>query len=636
MRKYFQRRFYSKRSRRTSIQDVSPWKLLDIYVQGVASTIGFDTLSDFYASVRHESVTHLFQSISNLESLLQQYRGSDLSFVYSARELCSLLKKYPFESTDMPLPPRDQALAKFHECEDACLKTNEFLRSHTGGYPSWVHRAQNLIRSVLGDLSPSLIMSIISDGSHGPGSTLSNYGKRVTEYYKYSDFPYTVTKSASMYALAAISANPRWMDILEGSGRRKDIPTPGTPQYQKELQIFWSCTDVADSDSITFVPKDAKTERPIAVGASLNTFLQLGVKSYMERRLKKVGIDLTTQEVNQERARLGSLQDNSSSFVTIDLSSASDTISYELVKLLLDPFWFAFLDDLRHKSGKLDDGTVIHYQKFSAMGNGFTFPLESLIFWAICKASIEESGLQCNRNDIVVFGDDIILRKHSYPVAISALKWSGFTTNVEKSFFDGPFRESCGKDYYSGTDVRPIYLKRRLLRYEDIYYLLNRISSTMITRNRFDPGLQGIYAYLFGLLDTRLINYLPMDDNSDGGIQVPLRYLRTPGINPWLTEEEALALGCNYPGAPTCYYTVSTYSPRIFSGKGHIKLLLALREDIGLPFYMKDVLSSDRPSGVSVTRRNSLTEAVRVRFTSAWNGPYTYHQLTLHPLLNVG
>lgn len=630
MRKYYQKCFYTKRRRRLPVGEISPWKLLALFVQGSASVLGLDITADFLSIAESRSVVRLVQGIAQLESSVQKYDGSDWFYVKTARQLCALLKKYPFSESDMPNTTKDVAKAKFFECEEACRLTNERLAS-LSEVPSWVERARGLISKVLQPLKPSLIMQIIRDGAHGPGSTLTNDGKRVTPYYKYADFPYSVSKSASMYALAAISSNPRWMDILESSGRRTTIPWSGTPQYQKELQIFWDCCEVENSDSVTFVPKDVKTDRPIAVGASLNLYLQLGVKTYMEERLKVFGVDLTDQAKNQEFARLGSLDDSSSGFVTIDLTSASDTISIELVRLLLDPMWFAFLDDLRHKTGRLDDQTIA-YQKFSAMGNGFTFPLESLIFWAICKASSEDAGHQCTRHDIAVFGDDIIVRKRCAPVTIEALIWSGFTPNMDKSFLHGQFRESCGKDYYSGIDVRPFYLKRQLLRYEDLYFVCNSLALSFVSQRQIMRGKLMIYEFLFRSLDPHLINYLPMGDMSDGGIQVPLRFLRTVGINPWLTSRETASLGVLHSGSPMCYYTVCMYSPRQFGGRESIKLLVSLEGKRDIPFHERSVLSLDRPSSASITRRNAVVETVRISLTPNWDFGYTYHQLTYHPL----
>jgi len=42
---------------------------------------------------------------------------------------------------------------------------------------------------------------------------------------------------------------------------------------------------------------------------------------------------------------------------------------------------------------------------------------------------------------------------------ISALLSIGFLVNVDKTYTSGPFRESCGKDYYEGFDVSSVYYR---------------------------------------------------------------------------------------------------------------------------------------------------------------------------------
>jgi hypothetical protein len=105
-------------------------------------------------------------------------------------------------------------------------------------------------------------------------------------------------------------------------------------------------------------------------------------------------------------------------------------------------------------------------QKFSSMGNGFTFELESLIFWALSKSV----------SDFVsVYGDDIIVDSTCRDRFVDLFRFCGFTTNESKSFWSGPFRESCGKHYFQGTDVTPIYQKDSDENIENLLASLNRL-----------------------------------------------------------------------------------------------------------------------------------------------------------------
>lgn len=212
---------------------------------------------------------------------------------------------------------------------------------------------------------------------------------------------------------------------------------------------FLHVAEVHDYGKLAFVPKDAKTDRSIETQPLINAFLQCGVGTFMKQRLALHGCDLRHgQAVNAEYARRGSLD---GSFATIDLSSASDTISSLLVLELLPPEWFSLLDMLR--TPKLKNGReFISLHRFSAMGNGYTFELESLIFYAACKAV-------CGDEEVKVYGDDIIVPTHHAARVIEVLEGLGFTVNSRKSYTSGRFRESCGKDFFDGVDVRPCYVK---------------------------------------------------------------------------------------------------------------------------------------------------------------------------------
>jgi hypothetical protein len=121
---------------------------------------------------------------------------------------------------------------------------------------------------------------------------------------------------------------------------------------------------------------------------------------------------------------------------------------------LLPPEWFEVLDALRSRRTWFE-GAWHHNQKFSSMGNGFTFELETLIFYAISKEACGGSAT----GDIWVYGDDIIVPTPFFKDVVSALRYFGFTPNPRKSFGSGYFRESCGGDFFAGTNVRPFYLK---------------------------------------------------------------------------------------------------------------------------------------------------------------------------------
>lgn len=651
MRKYYKPGNARKRDPATKFdQEVDPWFILRSFVHGAAGHFSWDDLCAILSSVERKSVKSYLDVVERLESHLQMYdKTTDVGTVFVHRQVCALLKKFPFVKTDLETDPRSRAIEKWLKAEDQCRQTNDRIGALAPSeLPHWVFRARRLIADVLGDLTPELVMSIINSGQHGPGSTLTSRGNRVTSYYKYLDVPYSVSVSARMYSYAAISSDHKWVDYLESTGRRTEIPPSGSSRVQKELMLFKDTVIEKDSDKITFVPKDCRTDRPIAVGAGLNLFLQLGVKSYMEKRLKTVGVDLRSQEKNRLFAKIGSEPRDldplhPAQFSTIDLASASDTVSVELVRLLLDNEWFAFLDDLRHKTGTIE-GEHVTYEKFSAMGNGFTFPLESLIFWAVSKAATEDAGLRCTPNDITVYGDDIIVRLRSVPYVLPALLWCGFTVNEEKSFISGYFKESCGEDYFLGHDVRPLYLKRRMMTYADAYYVLNWISRKTVNSN-FRTYLRSVYKILLEKIPAQVRSYGPMFAMEDS-LAVPLSFMNKEGLRPFLSLSEKASLSSarllhDEDSYLQCMYAFSYLDSAIpYRARESVNYMIELRNNDSSQtpvwhykkHHLPDVLSVK--DGRFAYRRNAVKRVIKVSPILNWNDTYSYHVLYKHPILD--
>lgn len=227
--------------------------------------------------------------------------------------------------------------------------------------------------------------------------------------------------------------------------------------------VLESECSIVKGNRLEFVPKDVTKCRTIAVEPSLNMFLQLGVGNYLFRRLRRFGIDLRDQVGNRLLALKGSIGNDPNRPATVDLSDASSRISRKLVKALLPADWFELLDTIR-SPGYVREGTFTAYQMFSSQGNGFTFPLETLIFWAITRSVTSR---------VKVYGDDIIVPSRAGKRVMERLEIYGFRVNREKSYATGPFRESCGADYLDGVFVRPIYYKADCKRYSDIAALHN-------------------------------------------------------------------------------------------------------------------------------------------------------------------
>jgi hypothetical protein len=160
------------------------------------------------------------------------------------------------------------------------------------------------------------------------------------------------------------------------------------------------------------------------------------------------------------------------------MANASNTVSLELVRLLLPPDWFAVLDCFRSKNGATSSMDYkVEYNMFCSMGNAFCFELESLIFKAIAIAAGRIEGVkdQHIRKGLAIFGDDLVTLTELAPRTTEILEYFGFSVNEDKSYFKGNFFESCGADYFKGQDVRPFFLKRSLNDVRDCYFFCNSI-----------------------------------------------------------------------------------------------------------------------------------------------------------------
>lgn len=55
-----------------------------------------------------------------------------------------------------------------------------------------------------------------------------------------------------------------------------------------------------------------------------------------------------------------------------------------------------------------------------------------------------------------MYGDDIIIPQYAAALCSDILNEMGFTVNTDKSYLTGPFKESCGGNYFCGVDITPL------------------------------------------------------------------------------------------------------------------------------------------------------------------------------------
>jgi len=470
-----------------------PWKVLSWLRNDLAEFLGSDEndlLSQIIRDRDFFSLTLLSElwGLQNV-SITLLVDNPHVSTTRAKYQLSALLKKFQF-STDKD-KRESKALEKFLAAEDVCQAYNRcgyeaLCWSKTEADASIFTDAKTFLQKLLGTVAPSLdILTLWS--RHGPGSNLDTYKGQSSIYYKYENWPYSCTKDAIQYARFLISTNKRWLGYLEDSYRKRNNISAHVILDQ---QVFWdNVLKVVKGNRITFVPKDAHTERSIAIEPTMNLMLQLGVDGFIRKRLKRWDIDLDSQKKNQVLAFRGSINPTSSSYVTLDLAAASDSISLKLCELLLPPEWYSYLCKIRSPQGVIGDEVVI-YNKISSMGNGFTFALESAIFASLCYGAIMmEKGVCDFKDDLSIFGDDLIVKQDVVNRVVHALGIAGFQLNTEKSFLSGLVKESCGTDWVHGKPVRPVFFKTFPTDVMALFTDINRLKRVLLLRWGIEKSL---------------------------------------------------------------------------------------------------------------------------------------------------
>lgn len=346
------------------------------------------------------------------------------------------------------------AAKRFVEAERICSDVNTKLIEFAGlngRIESVLHHSMRKIASILGDVPNLEDLKF----RFGPGASTNVKGAIANPRVKLSA-PMECSTDFSQSAAEFLSETPLWTSL----------------HAIWESDESWILELVVVCGKVTFVPKNAKTHRSISIEPSLNSFFQLGVGAYIKDRLMRSGINLYDQSINQVKAMRGSMTGKTA---TVDVVMASDCVA-SMVVLDQFPFdWFSLLNKLRTafvtlppevtseiiaKGGMADKmfvGKPYELEKFSSMGNGYTFEIESLLFYGLCSGTCTVLGL--SSEEISVYGDDLIIPVQAYDLLCEVLSYCGLSVNTEKSFNTGPFRESCGADYFNGFDIRPFYQK---------------------------------------------------------------------------------------------------------------------------------------------------------------------------------
>jgi len=349
---------------------------------------------------------------------------------------------------------------------DDYMKTEEGIPSE---FPDHlIRRLNKVIRRWMTPFVPAELQF-----GHGPGG-VAGHG-RVSLEYKYKDL-------TSDQRLKYAFGNVDWVDQ----------PIPST----------------LDRISQTiFVAKSYKTFRTISMEPTTLQYLQQGVWKAIDSQVNssrylRNRIGFHEQERNQILAEAGSIDRD---FATIDLSAASDSVGYELVKKLFRGTWLLrYVVALRSTHSLLPDGRLVELKKFAPMGSALCFPIETIIFASICEVVTRKHRVNGGYS---VFGDDIIVPTQCVDDVMQILETLGFRVNRDKSFYDPDcwFRESCGGEYCDGFDVTPMRVSRN---YASREQLVRQAKLIELSNTAYKRGFKNLRIFFLKKLVT--VGYTPL------------------------------------------------------------------------------------------------------------------------------
>lgn len=368
---------------------------------------GIKGYRDFKWPSRCTAPPCLFKQEAQLQNLFKRYRFKD--DMYTTDQLIAITRK-KFEDTQKRI-------------SSPLSITPTVLRV--------LERSADIIRDILGQYDPT---------EH---ADLCRFGKRACANVPYSksylDFKLGMPVTGSQDHIQWFKqyvAEDRLLSSVICEGQ-------GNPDIAYE---------VCDTLTLSFVPKSFKSLRIVKPPTLIGSFYTYGLGRVIQDRLLKEGLDI--RRLQEKHRRLVQVNSRTRRLVTADLSAASDSISRELLEWLLPHDWyqacmFGVVPFICFKGDKVAQ----ELNSVATMGDGHTFPLQTLIFYGLIKAIAELSG---NLDTFVsVYGDDLIYPRgiHRYVKAI--FPKLHLLLNGDKTYVQDYFRESCGSDYYHGVDVRP-------------------------------------------------------------------------------------------------------------------------------------------------------------------------------------
>lgn len=371
--------------------------------------------------------------------------------IFAVRQLTMMFGKILLPCSDV----RERgAMRQYVECEQEVYQAAKYGPQEL--YTEFSRVAALLWSDVFSGVENKLYQGPLVP-KHGPGATAD----RLRGNAKFDQREWTVRLEESVFAFGEYVL-PNWRFASELGD--VNFLEPGSERPVRVISV----------------PKTLKTPRIIAVEPTCMQYTQQALAAELvdaceKRRVGKNSrqnaihgqVGFSDQMPNRHLAEKGS---RDGTLATLDMSEASDRVSVRHVEHLFArwPLLLEAVMATRSSKAEVPGHGVIPLTKFASMGSALTFPIEAMVFLTAVYVGIEQAlNRRITRKDVIsfsgsvrVYGDDIIIPTDYVRSVIHVLEAIGFKVNHGKSFWNGKFRESCGGDYYAGSDVTPVRVRR--------------------------------------------------------------------------------------------------------------------------------------------------------------------------------
>lgn len=461
----------------------------------------------------YDSGVELVELIPYLD-LFDLFTSRDFAILH---QLACITKRYIGKGSTTKKERDAQCVRTFSSMSQLCEQQNQLISEAM--YDVKTEHALVAIQNSLDDLFWRTLERVDSsmvlvnnrlfpvDGFNvGPGAVCQGIG--ISPIEKYENMPITTSTREGMRMLHQIA------------------------QYSKPLYDLIHAREngqvgLSSTVNAIMVEKNSDTSRMIIPQLNGDLIGQYPMEKFMRDELLFWGIDLETQpDRNRELARKGSLFDNyvvdlyrmrRPRYCTIDLKSASDLIGRALCRFSFPIPMYDYMATYSPKKVMVGNEEM-GLPMMANMGNAFCFPMQTLWFTALVRHAYKVHNIPLRLStgewNYGVFGDDIIVDVAVYDYIISILESLYMIPNTKKSYSKGFFRESCGCDYWSGYNVRPVFCET-LMSARDGFCLCNRLIAWA-----FSHSLDVSSSIQLLLKGVGKIICVPLDAPEDSGLRV--------------------------------------------------------------------------------------------------------------------